>query len=143
MLGLTIGSLVGRGVAPNDIRAIVSASTSMFQAAKEAVAPVEEAVAPVEEVRGLAIDSVVVHDLKVWPVFFAALASGDKTFELRRDDRGFAVGDRLRLREWSPSAECYTGREVSRVVTYKLSGPSVVGGIADGYCVLGLRDPTR
>src|SRR5690348_13292378 len=40
------------------------------------------------------------HVLKVWPDFYAAIASGRKTFEIRKDDRDFAEGDRLLLREW-------------------------------------------
>jgi len=41
------------------------------------------------------------HVLKTDPEVFEALVSGRKTYELRRDDRGFAVGDRLTLRETS------------------------------------------
>ena len=48
------------------------------------------------------------HELKVWPEFWPALASGEKTFELRKDDRGFRAGDILWLREWSKAAG-YTG----------------------------------
>jgi hypothetical protein len=29
------------------------------------------------------------HELKMWPEFFKHVWSGDKTFELRVDDRGF------------------------------------------------------
>src|SRR3954470_11426726 len=40
------------------------------------------------------------HELKCWPEFYKALVSGEKTFELRKNDRGFRVGDVLWLREW-------------------------------------------
>lgn len=44
------------------------------------------------------------HDLKCWPEYFAAVLAGAKRCELRRDDtRRFAVGDRLILREWDPA----------------------------------------
>jgi hypothetical protein len=33
------------------------------------------------------------HDLKCLPDYFVALENGDKTFEVRRDDRGFQKGD--------------------------------------------------
>lgn len=39
------------------------------------------------------------HDLKTDADAFAALWAGVKTAELRRDDRGFEVGDRLALHE--------------------------------------------
>lgn len=44
-----------------------------------------------------------IHELKVWPDFFDDLCSGKKSFELRKLDRPFAVGDTLCLREWSPT----------------------------------------
>lgn len=62
------------------------------------------------------------HDLKCWPVFFEALVKGTKTFELRKDDRGFQAGDHLLLREWSPSSETYSGRELTFRVGFVLHG---------------------
>lgn len=82
------------------------------------------------------------HEFKVWPEFFAKLVSGDKTFEARRDDRGFAVGDTLVLREWDPRA-CedgppgYTGNEIRMRVTYILRGPSF--GVEAGFVVMAVR----
>jgi hypothetical protein len=37
------------------------------------------------------------HYLKIDPVYFDAHKRGDKTFEVRRDDRGFQKGDTLVL----------------------------------------------
>ena len=62
------------------------------------------------------------HDIKVWPEFFEPLLTGEKTFELRKDDRGFRAGDVLVLREWSPKTKAYTGRSLTRLVTYLISG---------------------
>jgi hypothetical protein len=45
------------------------------------------------------------HALKCWPEFFAAILGGQKRHEVRHDDRGFKVGDRLLLREWDPAPE--------------------------------------
>ena len=43
------------------------------------------------------------HELKIWPEYFLPVIEGRKTFEVRReDDRTFAVGDTLVLREWKP-----------------------------------------
>ena len=38
------------------------------------------------------------HDLKIWPEFFDAVASGAKPFDLRKNDRNYHVGDTLLLR---------------------------------------------
>lgn len=57
------------------------------------------------------------HELKTLPVFFDALAEGRKGFEIRRNDRGFRVGDLVCLREWQAEGG-YSGREIRRRVTY-------------------------
>lgn len=62
------------------------------------------------------------HELKTWPEFYQALHTGEKTFELRVDDRGYRAGDVLHLREWNPRSETYSGREMRRLVTYIISG---------------------
>ncbi len=77
-----------------------------------------------------------VHELKVWGSFFDALIVGTKNFEVRRDDRGFKPGDYLRLREWV--ADEYTGRELTKRVTYMLQGGAF--GLEAGHVVLALAD---
>lgn len=62
------------------------------------------------------------HELKTWPEFFHVVISGEKTFELRRDDRVFRAGDTLHLREWLPIDKAYTGREAWYRVTYLMCG---------------------
>jgi hypothetical protein len=61
------------------------------------------------------------HELKTLPEFFSAIVSGDKNFEIRRNDRLFNVGDVLRLREFEPTAGNngdYTGKAVEVRVSY-------------------------
>jgi hypothetical protein len=96
---------------------------------------------------------VIVQDIKCWPEYFQAVWIGDKTFELRRDDRGYAVGDILHLKEWSPGKPVgcpvgcplrhvhewetppgYTGREQTARVTYVFKGGSM--GLKEGYVIL-------
>lgn len=81
------------------------------------------------------------HELKCWPPYFEAILSGRKTFEVRENDRNFWAGDLLRLREFSPGGEGtphgYTGRELTRRVTYVLDGNQF--GIATGYVVIALE----
>lgn len=88
-----------------------------------------------------------VHELKTWPEPFGAMLDGSKRFELRKDDRGFAVGDVLLLREWDPAiyvvrgqpyydACAYTGRKLRVRVTYILHGGRF--GLPNGMCVMGV-----
>ena len=62
------------------------------------------------------------HELKTWPEFFEPVWTGEKTFELRKDDRGFRAGDTLKLREFIPKHGEYTGRVITALVTYILGG---------------------
>ncbi len=77
-----------------------------------------------------------IHHLKTWPQFFKAVAFGCKTFEWRKDDRGFEVGHFLVLEEWDPEKAEYTGRQLLARVTYVLRDGF---DITPGYAVLGLR----
>ena len=78
------------------------------------------------------------HLLKTWPEPFQALWDKRKTFEVRRDDRGYQVGDLLMLREYLPLANHLTGRYVRAVVNYKLTHADGDFGLRDGFCVLGI-----
>lgn len=84
-----------------------------------------------------------VHDLRTDPAPFAAVVAGYKTFEMRWDDRGFKLGDTLRLLEWIPptSVEAndgrYTGREVLATVTYILRAPKY--GLREKWCVMSFK----
>lgn len=62
------------------------------------------------------------HELKTWPPYFEAVAKGEKTFEVRKNDRGFRRGDVLCLREWDPKTEKYTGRVRYHGVPYIFFG---------------------
>jgi hypothetical protein len=85
------------------------------------------------------------HELKTWPVPFEAIKQNRKTFEMRKDDRDFATGDWLYLREWAPSGgdvACgegqYTGRTLRLQVSYIMRGPAF--GLNEGWVVLALGD---
>lgn len=70
--------------------------------------------------------------LKCWTPSFQALRCGDKTFELRKNDRPYAVGKIIRLEEWNPGTE-YTG-EVDR---YKITWILWEGfGLPEGYIIM-------
>lgn len=61
-----------------------------------------------------------IHDLKIWPRFFAAVANGQKRCEVRRNDRDYQEADTLNLREWDPLMQQYTGRGLTVAVTHVL-----------------------
>lgn len=75
------------------------------------------------------------HDLKCWPKHFAAVRRGDKTFEIRRNDRDFSVGDQILLREFDPEGGAYTGQTETRLISYLLSEEAF--GVVHGFVVIG------
>lgn len=75
-----------------------------------------------------------IHELKIAPEYFEKVITGEKTFEVRRDDRPYAVLDKLRLREYKGHG--YTGREVTVAVSYILRDKNYVKG---GFCILGIK----
>jgi hypothetical protein len=79
-----------------------------------------------------------VHELKTWPVYFTQVWDGSKTFELRHNDRDYANGDRLKLREWKPVEEVYTGRLIIADVTSILYIGTELGS-RDGFAIMSLR----
>ena len=77
-----------------------------------------------------------IHELKILPEYFQAVVSGEKTAELRKDDRDYKVGDTLLLREWNGTG--YTGGSISVRVTHILRNCSEYG-LADGFCILSFQ----
>lgn len=80
-----------------------------------------------------------IHDLKCLAVYFDALESGEKTFDVRRDDRGYQKGDTLRLTRWDSSKNHYTRprRIMERRIVYILTGGQF--GIEPGYIVMSVE----
>ena len=73
------------------------------------------------------------HRLKIMPEFFQAVVDGRKTIELRKDDRGYKVGDELVLCEWDGQA--FTGRECRCDISYILKE---YDGLNPDYAILGI-----
>lgn len=55
---------------------------------------------------------------KVWSIYFEAILSGKKKYELRLNDFKVSEGDTLLLEEWDPETEDYTGRKVEKQVKH-------------------------
>ena len=79
------------------------------------------------------------HVLKTLPEYWDAVKRGDKTFEVRRDDRGFQRGDTLILKRLRPDgtiSEELSG-SLCCFISYILTGGQF--GIEAGYVVLGFK----
>jgi hypothetical protein len=84
------------------------------------------------------------HKVKCWPQFFSPILSGEKTHDLRRaTDREYRVGDLLRLQEFDPEANRYTGRELVVQITYVTSADDPCALSEDAlhrdFCILSIR----
>lgn len=77
------------------------------------------------------------HTLKTIQPYFSEVESGNKTFEVRKDDRNFQVGDVLFLQEYDKEKNSYSGKELEFVVIYILKD---FPAIKKGYVVLGIRE---
>lgn len=76
------------------------------------------------------------HELKILPPFYNAVVSGEKTFEIRLNDRDFRSGDLVFLKEYSKKDSCFTGRMVSAEIGFVYKGTEY--GVQEGYCVFSL-----
>lgn len=102
------------------------------------------------------------HQLKTWPVYFQRCWDGDKTFEIRIDDRGYQKGDTVVLREWDRKASCvcplaesrgdhaddcgrYSGRTITARIGFVMASTppkgSQRGFVGMGYVVFSLCEP--
>lgn len=87
------------------------------------------------------------HDLKLNIEFCDAVLSGEKTFEVRKNDRSFQTGDLIRFiptdgtsyRSSDGTVREHAQHEISGhtyKITYILNG----WGIKNGYVVLGIKE---
>lgn len=76
------------------------------------------------------------HALKTWPVYFKAVKSGQKKFEIRKADRPFKVGDRLLLQEFDNETSTYSGDEMEFAITCMVD----TFGVKKGYVILGIEE---
>lgn len=75
------------------------------------------------------------HNLKINPKFFYDVWVGEKSFEVRFNDRDFQVGDEIIFRTWENGE--YTGSVMYCTITYLLEG---FKGLKKGYVVLGISN---
>lgn len=89
------------------------------------------------------------HELKTWPAYFDAIQRGDKTFEVRLNDRLFQKGDTVEFQRTDPMSihtvpKKADGRPVQwlrKQITWVMHGGQF--GIDPGFVVFSLGDCSR
>ena len=74
------------------------------------------------------------HQIEIEARYFGDVCAGRKAFELRKNDRGYRVGDTLEMLEYKDGK--YTERAVRAEITFILEGHT---GLKEGYCILGIE----
>lgn len=87
-----------------------------------------------EKMQHLPSDGPTVHQIRLASSYYDDVLEGRKTFELRKNDRGYGVGHILELMEFAEGRN--TGRVIRAEVVYMLED---YAGLEDGYCILGIR----
>lgn len=77
-----------------------------------------------------------IKELKIRPEFYIPIECGEKTFEVRKNDRNFAVGDILWLREYREDIKKYTDRSLYAIVTYILDNKEFC---LPGFVILSIK----
>ena len=84
----------------------------------------------------------VIHELKLNIEFCDAVYNGRKSFEVRRNDRGFQTGDHIKFLPFvsgqSDPEKMYPNHPIKTqeyIITYMLNG----WGIENGYVVMGIK----
>lgn len=76
------------------------------------------------------------HFLKIKRQYFDSILSNEKTFEIRKNDRSYNVGDKLILNETDEN-DFQTGRQLIVKITYIINGP--IYGLESGFCILSIK----
>ena len=77
-----------------------------------------------------------VHELKIYPEYLKEVLSGDKTFEVRKNDRPYTIGDTIHFREFNKESNEYGAIEADYIISYILCDGEYV---KDGFVVLGIK----
>lgn len=73
-----------------------------------------------------------IHQIRLAAMYYDDVASGKKSFELRKNDRDYKVGDTLEMQEFKDGR--FMGRIIRAKIVYMLENYT---GLEEGYCILG------
>ena len=84
----------------------------------------------------------VTHEIKIYKEYADAIISGEKTFELRLNDRHYMLGDKIHFYEVSD------GRPVKHPITDKLYEITYIlyantlgfGGLKEDWCIFAIKE---
>lgn len=77
-----------------------------------------------------------IHEIKCRNFYFEDVIAGNKNFTVRKNDRGYEVGDILAVNDVSDLDGAYTGRCCLLKITYILDDPDYC---KEGFVILGFR----
>lgn len=85
-----------------------------------------------------------IHDVKSWGMFYQDIKTGERTSDIRKNDRRYAVGDVMNLKEYDPVTATYTGDSQKVKITYlqcNKSNPCAISreALSDDYVVLSIK----
>lgn len=82
----------------------------------------------------------IVHQLNTWPTYWSAIGRGEKTFEVRRNDRGFQTGDIIELYRTWEDRPASTRKSDTQPLRFRIGWILQGGqfGIEPGHCVFSL-----
>ena len=78
------------------------------------------------------------HQLKLNTKYFDAVQNGVKSFEVRKHDRNYQIGDTLDMLEVFDDG-VIGARMFRMTIVFMLTHDDFPEGICEGYCVLGVK----
>ena len=79
------------------------------------------------------------HNLKIKNKYYDAIRNGTKTFEIRKNDRNYQVGDRIKFTPIADEANIIIPHNPNEyIITYVFNGGEY--GLDEEYCVFGIRE---
>lgn len=77
-----------------------------------------------------------IHELKILPNYFEEVICGAKSFEVRKNDRNFKVGDMLALNEYDAEKKEHTGNSCLVYVDYILKDENYC---KNGFVIMAIK----